>query len=380
MVEPATNNRAIPINDNGANRDLARCKRSLCLHEGFCHKVFVHCRMLNYPAMKSLQRLVFLLLLMSPLTAFAQGVRMSADFLPLDVGKRWTYEVTSDTGQKVGEIAFAVEEYTIVSGVSFYVLSEFPFSPESGEPIRFVRYDKNERSFIRRLRNDEGPLFLEDGSTTEVIESDSSGNPQKFVLRRDKLALTFQRGVGIIEARMEQSGRPVIAKLAAAAPKTATPVRAPSAPVAIPPVTKAPVVLDPPLEPPRREPPVATVNSDNPKIDVTVNPTSSGFQIGIVATNVSDKILPFRFSSGQTYDVMIADASGKEIWRWSHGNFFTQVLRTDSIRAGGKWQFEVSWDGKDNDGNPVPAGQYRVTAVITSNPRVQFSGVSLTVK
>ena len=134
--------------------------------------------MLNYPAMKSLLGLVFIIVLMSPLTALAQGVRMSADFLPLDVGKRWTYEVTSDAGQKVGEIAFAVEEYTIVSGVSFYVLSEFPFSPEAGEPIRFVRYDKSERYFTRRLRNDEGPLFLEDGSTTEVIESDASGSPQ----------------------------------------------------------------------------------------------------------------------------------------------------------------------------------------------------------
>jgi len=337
--------------------------------------------MLNYPAMKSLQRLVFIVMLMSPFSALAQGVRMSADFLPLDVGKRWTYEVTSETGQKVGELAFAVEEYTIVSGVSFYVLSEFPFSIETAEPIRFVRYDKNERYFIRRLRNDEGPLFLEDGATTEVIESDASGNPQKFTLKRDKLALTFQRGVGIVEARLEQAGRPVIARLAAAASKPAAPARGPAAPIAIPPVTKAPVIPETAPEPPRREPPVATVNSDNPRIDVTVNPTSAGVQIGIVVTNVSDKILPFRFSSGQTYDVMIADAaSGKEVWRWSHGNFFTQVVRSDSIRAGGKWQFDVSWDRKDNDGNPVPAGQYHVTAVITSAPRVQFGPVPLTVK
>ena len=306
---------------------------------------------------------------------------MSADFLPLEVGKRWTYEVTGDAGQKLGEVAFAVEEYTIVSGVSFYVLSEFPFSAEGGEPIRFVRYDKNGRYFVRKLRNDEGPLFLDDGITTEVLESDASGAPQKFVLRRDKMALTFQRGVGIVEARMEQSGRPVIAKLTGGAVPPGGPPRGGAAPVAIPTVPKAPVIPDAPTEPARREPPVATVNSQNPRIDVSVKQASGIFQIEMVVTNVSDKILPFRFNSGQTYDFLITDASsGREVWRWSHGNLFTQVVRSDSIRAEGKWQFEVSWDGRDNDGNLVPPGEYRVTGVITSLPRVQGSPVLLTVR
>ena len=132
---------------------------------------------------------------------------MSADFLPLEVGKSWTYDVMNDAGQKMGQIGFEVEEYTIVSGASFYVLSEFPFSPETGEPIRFVRYDRDERSFIRKARNDGRPFIPRRWlATTEVIESDASGAPQKFILRMDKMALTFQRGVGIVEAKMEKSG------------------------------------------------------------------------------------------------------------------------------------------------------------------------------
>jgi hypothetical protein len=329
--------------------------------------------------MKSAHVPVLAALLLLPVAALAQGVRMSADFFPLDVGKRWTYEVTNETGQKVGELSFAVEEYTIVSGVSFYVLTEFPFSTESREPIRFVRYDRNERYFTRKLSNDEGPLFLEDGSATEVLEADPSGNPQKFVLRRDKIALTFQRGVGIVEARMEQSGRPVIAKLAASTAKPAAPPVSTPTPVARIGVG-APVVLIPAPEPPRREAPVATVSADNPKVDVAVTKSEAGYQIRMTVTNISDKLLPFRFSSGQTYDFIVQDGSGKEVWRWSSGNFFTQVMRSDSIRGSGKWQFDIVWDQTDSNGTRVPPGQYRVVGIIKSLPPVQAAPVVFDVR
>jgi Intracellular proteinase inhibitor len=341
--------------------------------------------MLNYSAMKSLRGLVFALFLF-PLPGFAQGVRMTADFLPLDVGRSWTYDVTDQAGQKVGQIAFAVEEYTIVSGTSFYVLSDFPFSNETGEPVRYIRYDRSERYFVRKLRNDEGPLFLGDGASTEVIESDASGAPQKFVLRMDKMTLTFQRGVGIVEVKTERGGVTVTAKLvdasgkgpAGAAPAGAPPAGAAPAPVRVP-ITKEPIVIPPP-EPTRREPVVATVTSQNPRIDVGAVPMPEGYRIVMIVTNVSDKILPFQFRSSQSYDFVIHDASNKEVWRWSKGNFFTQVVRSDSIRPNGKWQFEVVWNRKDNDDTPVPAGQYRLTGIITSLPAVQAVPVQLDVQ
>jgi Intracellular proteinase inhibitor len=339
--------------------------------------------MLNYSAMNSLRGLVFALLLF-PLTGFAQGVRMTADFLPLDVGRSWTYDVTDQAGQKVGQIAFAVEEYTIVSGTSFYVLSDFPFTNETGEPIRYIRYDRSERYFVRKLRNDEGPLFLGDGTTTEVIESDPAGAPQKFILHADKMALTFQRGVGIVEAKMEKAGGTLTAKLVNASGKApagagpAAPGSVAPAPVRVP-ITKEPIVIPPP-EPTRREPVVATVTSQNPRIDVGTVPTPEGVRIVMIVTNTSEKILPFQFRTGQTYDFVIRDASNKEVWRWSKGNFFTQVVRADSIRPNGKWQFEVMWNRTDNDDKPVPAGQYRVTAIITSLPAVQAVPVEIAVQ
>ena len=368
MVEPAPDNLSFCVDNNRTDRHLAGRQCRPCLLECLLHPFLVHHRMLNYRAMKSLRRLLLALLLF-PVAGWAQGVRMSADFLPLEVGKRWTYDVTNDAGQKIGQLSFEVEEYTIVSGASFYVLSEFPFSPES-EPVRYVRYDRGERYFIRKGRTAEGPLFLDDGATTEVLEADSSGAPQKFVLRLDKMALTFQRGVGIVEAKMDRGGTTVTAKLTGAPVRLNVPPVAGPAPVA--PTDKDRVVIPPPVVP-RREAPVATVTSQNPRVEVAASPSPEGVQITIVVLNVSEKILPFRFSSGQTYDVVIHDAAGKEIWKWSNGNFFTQVIRNESIRAGGKWQFEVNWNRKDNDDKPVPAGQYRLTGIVTSQPAVQVS-------
>ncbi len=149
--------------DNGAYRHLAGGQSFAGLFQRAFHEIVVHFRMLNYSLMKPLRRIVLVFLALSFLTpgGFAQGVRMPADFLPLDVGTRWTYDLTNEAGQKVGQMAFAVEEYTIVEGTSFYVLTEFPFTEEKGEPVRFIRYDRGERQFMRKLGADEGPLFLD---------------------------------------------------------------------------------------------------------------------------------------------------------------------------------------------------------------------------
>ena len=46
--------------------------------------------------------LAFVLL---PASLLAQpGVRMSADFLPLEVGNRWVYDVFNEGGQKIGAV------------------------------------------------------------------------------------------------------------------------------------------------------------------------------------------------------------------------------------------------------------------------------------
>ena len=369
MIVAASDDGTLRRHNHSTHRHFPRGQGHSGLLECQAHQFVVHPRMLNYRAMKSLRGLLLALLLL-PSAGWAQGVRMSADFLPLEVGKRWRYEVTNEAGQKAGQLEFAVEELTIVSGISYYALSEFPFSPATGEPVRLVRYDRGERYFIRKAGNNEGPLFLDDSATTEVIETDSSGAPQKFVLKMEKLSLTFQRSVGIIEARLQQAGGTMIAKLVAA-PSTST--ARPAEPVAAP--TDRALIPPPiPVVPNRREAPVAAVSAQNPRVEVAANASPEGYRFVLVVINTAEKLLPLRFTSGQTYDFVVRDTlADKEIWRWSTGNFFTQVIRNESIRPESKWQFEVTLDRKDNDGKPVPPGSYRLTATLTSSPLIQTS-------
>lgn len=44
-----------------------------------------------------------------------------------------------------------------------------------------------------------------------------------------------------------------------------------------------------------------------------------------------------RFRDAQTYDIIVRDAAGKEIYRWSAGKGFLQVLRSELIQAERQW-------------------------------------------
>ena len=382
-VGSASDNLAVFGYDEGAHRNLSGRESFARLCQRLLHEEMIgHGRMLNYSAMKSLCSLALVLLLF-PLGGFAQGVRMPADFFPLDVGTRWSYDLVNEAGQKVGQMSFAVEEYTIVAGTSFYALTEFPFSEERGEPVRLIRYDRGERQFMRKMGADEGPLFLDSGTTTEVLESDASGTAQKFLLRTDSMALTFQRGVGIVEAKLKGPAGLITAKMVSVQGRNvANAGPAAARDNATPPLPEWAIVPPPvPVPDRRRAGTTATVTSSNPRVDVGATPSAEGHDLVMVATNTSDRLLPFRFGSGQTYDFVIADATtGKEVWRWSRGQFFTQVVRSDSIRPNDKWRFDVVWDHRDNEGKKVAPGQYRLTGIITSLPEVHAVPVMLDVR
>jgi len=279
---------------------------------------------------------------------------------------------------------FSVQEHTIVGGRSFYILSGFPFSSESLKQTQLLRYDRQERQFIRSIQDREGPLFLNDGAATNVLESDSAGLPQKFQLKTDSMTLTFQRGVGIVEARLQTANGVQIAKIASArvgqgtggaglaAPKIAV---AQGIPQTATPQPAAPKVRS-------LSESVTNINEQNPRLTLQAVPVAEGHKLILTVTNVSDKLLPFRFNSSQSYDFVITNpATGQEVWRWSRQMLFGQVIRTESIRANGKWTFdEVVWNHRDNNINVVAPGTYQLVAIVTSNPPIQSEPVMIEIR
>ena len=113
---------------------------------------------------------------------------------------------------------------------------------------------------------------------------------------------------------------------------------------------------------------------------VQAAPGARGWSLVFTVENITDKLLPFRFNSGQNFDFVIREAAGdREVWRWSRDQFFTQVIRSEAIRGNGKWTFEATWNGRDNDGQPVLPGEYLLHATLTADPLLQASPISITV-
>lgn len=88
-------------------------------------------------------------------------------------------------------------------------------------------------------------------------------------------------------------------------------------------------------------------------------------------TNSSAKRVELRFPSGQTHEVVVLDARGREVWRWSRGRMFTQAMQNKVLSATDTLTFTETW-------RPERAGTYTAVASLLSQnypseQRVEFS-------
>jgi hypothetical protein len=74
----------------------------------------------------------------------------------------------------------------------------------------------------------------------------------------------------------------------------------------------------------------------------------------------------FELSSTRTHDCAISDEAGRELWRWSRGRRFAQVLTDFSLASGETRRLEARWNQQRDDDRPVPAGRYRATAELAA--------------
>lgn len=86
----------------------------------------------------------------------------------------------------------------------------------------------------------------------------------------------------------------------------------------------------------------------------------------------------YDFPSAQLYDVVVADAQGLELWHWSHGKFFAQLITHLKIAPGSSASFGTTWDQRDDSGKPVAPGRYFITAKLTAMQRIVVSGGAIT--
>lgn len=106
-------------------------------------------------------------------------------------------------------------------------------------------------------------------------------------------------------------------------------------------------------------------------VDWQVVPEQRTVQIGkpvvfiLEVRNASPAPVELRFSSGQQFDVLVfKEGEWGERWRWSRGKMFTMAFTSIRLNFGEVKRFRVEWNQKDDTGQQVPPGRYRVEAIL----------------
>jgi hypothetical protein len=105
---------------------------------------------------------------------------------------------------------------------------------------------------------------------------------------------------------------------------------------------------------PRRRPTADTVEA---ALLVSADSQAARFELAVI--NTADKRIEVNFPDGRTRDFAVFDAAGREVWRWSRGRMFTQVMQNKAIAAHDSTRYTQEWKA------PAP-GRYTVVAELHS--------------
>ena len=87
-----------------------------------------------------------------------------------------------------------------------------------------------------------------------------------------------------------------------------------------------------------------------------------GKPVRLTITVAASEPVTLYYRTAQRYDIVATNQEGQEVWRWSKDKAFGEVLGEETLEENEFLTFNESWDQRDNDGQPVPAGNYTVTA------------------
>lgn len=94
-------------------------------------------------------------------------------------------------------------------------------------------------------------------------------------------------------------------------------------------------------------------------LSINARDVAKGIRFDFRVTNAGGGKVEMHFPSGQTHDVVVLDTTGREVWRWSSGRIFTQLMQNRILRSADTIAFDERW--KD-----PPRGQYVAVARLES--------------
>lgn len=84
-------------------------------------------------------------------------------------------------------------------------------------------------------------------------------------------------------------------------------------------------------------------------------------RITLSKTNITDDEINLRYSTSQIIEIVVTNAAGSVVWRYSEGKTFAQFQRLITIFPGGTQVINENWNQLSNAGVQVPPGTYNIT-------------------
>lgn len=109
-------------------------------------------------------------------------------------------------------------------------------------------------------------------------------------------------------------------------------------------------------------------------VRVEAEPGSRTVRFALSVTNGTGKRVELNFPNGQTHDFAVIDATGREVWRWSEGRLFTQLMQNQLLDARDIITYDERWAA------PPSAGAYTLVAVLHSSTHPVEKRVSFNVQ
>jgi hypothetical protein len=110
------------------------------------------------------------------------------------------------------------------------------------------------------------------------------------------------------------------------------------------------------------------------EVEMPPEGSEPGFvQANLTIRNETDRPMTFGFGSSQTFDITVIDSEGNVRSRWSRGRPFFQGTMQLTLEVADEWRFWGGVELSDQDGTPLPPGNYMLRIELVGSLLAQGS-------